>query len=249
VDYSSILAGTDGPDESSPTCGLFGSSIGSDIWFEYIASCAGEVTVSLCEGTDFDSRLEIWEGGCDGTVIACNDDGDSCGGYASELIFDGQCGVSYLIRVAGYGGAAGIGVLEVGCTGSCDCNGNGVPDQEEIDRGDVVDCDANGIPDSCEIEGGQAFDCNENGIIDRCDISQGGFEDVDADLIPDICQCDLHPQACCPGDLDGDGVVSGPDLSLILGSWGTTDQNADLDGDGMVGGSDLALVLGAWGDC
>ena len=88
--FSTILSGTDGPTESPPECGDFGTSIGSDVWFEYTASCSGEISISLCEETDFDSRLEIWEGGCDGTLIACNDDGDSCG-YASELVFTGEC--------------------------------------------------------------------------------------------------------------------------------------------------------------
>jgi Tol biopolymer transport system component len=49
-----------------------------------------------------------------------------------------------------------------------------------------------------------------------------------------------------PSDLDGDGVVSGPDLAILLGAWGASDPHADLDGDGVVGGSDLAILLGAW---
>ena len=247
--FSTLLSDTDGPADSDPGCSSFGTAIGSDIWFDYTASCAGEVTVSLCQDTDYDSRLEVWEGGCAGQVIACNDDTDSCSGFASEVTFDGQCGVSYLIRVAGYAEEAGTGMIEVSCAGFCDCNGNGVPDQEEIDRGDVVDCDANGIPDSCQMAAEGTLDCDQNGHLDLCDILSGVLDDVDGDLVPDICQCDIHPQACCQGDLDGDGVVSGPDLSLILGSWGTSAKNADLDGDGVVGGSDLALVLGAWGDC
>ncbi|MFM1805732.1 MAG: hypothetical protein RL136_2611 [Planctomycetota bacterium] len=51
----------------------------------------------------------------------------------------------------------------------------------------------------------------------------------------------------CIGDLDGDGAVSAPDLSLLLGSWGTA--AADLDGDGTTSAPDLALLLSAWGNC
>ncbi len=47
-------------------------------------------------------------------------------------------------------------------------------------------------------------------------------------------------------DLDGDGVVGGSDLALLLGGWGSPDCLIDLDGDGVVGGSDLAVLLGAW---
>ena len=55
----------------------------------------------------------------------------------------------------------------------------------------------------------------------------------------------------CNGDLDGNNVVDGADLSLILGSWGLCSGkcDADLDEDGTVGGADLALLLGAWGAC
>ena len=47
-----------------------------------------------------------------------------------------------------------------------------------------------------------------------------------------------------PGDLNGDGVVNGIDLAIVLGAWGTT--GADLNGDGTTDGIDLAIVLGNW---
>jgi hypothetical protein len=49
-----------------------------------------------------------------------------------------------------------------------------------------------------------------------------------------------------PGDLNGDGVVNGADLSILLSGWGMPGP-ADLDGNGTVGGSDLAILLGNWG--
>ena len=50
-----------------------------------------------------------------------------------------------------------------------------------------------------------------------------------------------------PGDLDGDGVVDGADLGLLLGSWGPCPGcPADLNGDGVVDGADLGLLLGSW---
>ena len=52
----------------------------------------------------------------------------------------------------------------------------------------------------------------------------------------------------CLGDIDGDGIVSGADLTLLLGQWGTCseDCSGDLDGDGSIGGSDLTILLGEW---
>ncbi len=50
-----------------------------------------------------------------------------------------------------------------------------------------------------------------------------------------------------PGDINGDGIVDGIDLSIVLAEWGTPGPAADLDGDGIVGGPDLTIVLANWG--
>jgi hypothetical protein len=56
--------------------------------------------------------------------------------------------------------------------------------------------------------------------------------------------------AACPelGDLNGNGVVNGTDLSAFLAQWGQP-GTADLDGDGTVAGSDLGILLSFWGSC
>ena len=46
------------------------------------------------------------------------------------------------------------------------------------------------------------------------------------------------------GDLDGDGLVTGFDLSILLSSWAT--PAADLNDDGTTNGVDLAILLNAW---
>ena len=51
------------------------------------------------------------------------------------------------------------------------------------------------------------------------------------------------------GDINGDEIVNGADLSLLLGAWLSADAGADLNEDGTVNGADLALLLGAWGAC
>lgn len=48
------------------------------------------------------------------------------------------------------------------------------------------------------------------------------------------------------GDVNGDGIVNGADLALLLGAWNSADLVADLDGNGIVNGSDLAILLGNW---
>jgi hypothetical protein len=57
--------------------------------------------------------------------------------------------------------------------------------------------------------------------------------------------CDGYP---CPGDIDGNGIVGGADLAILLGAWGARGP-ADLDDSGTVNGADLAILLGAWGPC
>jgi len=54
-------------------------------------------------------------------------------------------------------------------------------------------------------------------------------------------------QPSIPGDLNGDGVVDGEDLGLLLNLWGTNDASADLDGNGIVDGADLGILLANWG--
>lgn len=52
----------------------------------------------------------------------------------------------------------------------------------------------------------------------------------------------------CRGDLNGDGLVSGPDLVELLSRWGGGGI-ADLNLDGRVDGADLSALLGRWGPC
>ncbi|MFZ9691305.1 MAG: BACON domain-containing protein, partial [Phycisphaerales bacterium] len=57
----------------------------------------------------------------------------------------------------------------------------------------------------------------------------------------------------CFGDLTGDGVIDGADLSVLLGYWGPCGlggcEAADLTGDGQIDGADLSVMLGGWGGC
>ncbi|MFO0875348.1 MAG: hypothetical protein U0575_15455 [Phycisphaerales bacterium] len=54
--------------------------------------------------------------------------------------------------------------------------------------------------------------------------------------------------ACCPADLDRNGVVDAADLGMLLSAWGTTGPG-DLNGSGAVDAADLGLLLGSWGPC
>ena len=54
----------------------------------------------------------------------------------------------------------------------------------------------------------------------------------------------------CLGDLDGNGLVNGADLTMLLATWGPcTGCSEDLNGDDLVNGADLTILLASWGDC
>lgn len=58
----------------------------------------------------------------------------------------------------------------------------------------------------------------------------------------------IDPGSGCVADINGDRIVDGADLTLMLSQWGGS-GSADLDQDGAIGGADLALMLGDWGGC
>lgn len=64
-------------------------------------------------------------------------------------------------------------------------------------------------------------------------------------IIPASGEVDCTPPLI--GDANGDCVVNGADLTLVLGFWGTSNPNADVDGNGLVNGADLTVCLGYWG--
>ncbi len=107
------------------------------------------------------------------------------------------------------------------------------------------------------VNGSGAWNQGVRGLVDEARIRRGivpldelldrpfeaGSDDSNGDGVPD--ECDVEP---CPGDLDGNGVVSGSDLGILFVQWGGP-GTADLDGNGIVSGSDLGLLFVDWGEC
>ena len=78
-------------------------------------------------------------------------------------------------------------------------------------------------------------------------IFSGTIESIEAETSFDLV-IDAFGTLVTPlGDLNGDGLVDGADLSILLGAWGTGGVPADLNGDGIVDGADLSIQLGNWG--
>ncbi len=100
--------------DGSASCGF--SSFAPDVWFKYTPTVSGEVYVSTF-GSAFDTVLSV-HGSCpsaESREIRCN---DNQSGLQSALSFPGEEGVEVLIRVAGFAGASGPFVLEIGPGGA-----------------------------------------------------------------------------------------------------------------------------------
>lgn len=117
--FSTAGATTDGPDEPG-ACDFFSyTQIDNDVWFRYVATCTGDLTISLC-GSSYDTKLAVYATGtCPTTAsaTACNDDFCTT---QSETTLSAVAGQTYLLRIGGYQGATGAGVLDISCVATND---------------------------------------------------------------------------------------------------------------------------------
>lgn len=202
-------ATTDGPaDTPTPPCTV----VNQDVWYQYTADCTGQLTASLCNVTNFNAAMAIYDGcSCPptlGTVLGCDNDSCAVGGAAQVTVpvVMGQC---YLIRVGGDGPAFGLGELSLNC----------IPDSGNVN---VCAGDAN---NDC------AVDLNDiSGFVDellgnivlapsgvcRVDLSNDGQLDG-RDIQPFVEKMiGTNSCACCRGDMNNDGLLDGRDLQGMI---------------------------------
>ncbi len=114
-----------------------------NLWYIYIATKTGNVTVSLCypdsvdlddlsDSEDFDTNLAVYEGvNCFPSLsdmIECND--DFCG-LQSQITFAAIAGRQYLIEVGGFDSMTGKGEISI--------RSDGEPPKKALDLGDAPD--------------------------------------------------------------------------------------------------------------
>ena len=122
--YDTTGATTDGPAHAE--C-QYDGQIYNDVWYQYVATYTGELTVSTCQeyGGDawYDTDLAVYEcGDCaDLVLLGCNDDalitctasGTSAASHLVVPVVEGSC---YLIRIGGSSsGDTGVGLMNVRC--------------------------------------------------------------------------------------------------------------------------------------
>lgn len=121
--FSTDNTTTNGPDHIGSACDVNGSNtITNDIWYDYTATCNGQLTVTTCGTANFDTRVAIYNG-CvcpASSLIECNDNAAGCG-LTSEVVNNVFAGNCYKIRVGGTLGAVGSGDITVSCIANDAC--------------------------------------------------------------------------------------------------------------------------------
>ena len=100
--------------DAAPTCGTPITSPG--VWYtlDDNSGLPGDITLSLCNGTDFDSKISVYSGSC--AALVCVDGNDDACGLQSEISFASDGNTTYYILIHGFGGATGNFTLDVTCT-------------------------------------------------------------------------------------------------------------------------------------
>jgi hypothetical protein len=94
---------------------------GADVWFKHRAKWTGQLRVSTCDDANFDTIIAVYRGTSCNTQtlltnqIGCNDESPGCSDHTSQLTVDVTKDQVYLIRVAGFQGDTGSGVLTLSC--------------------------------------------------------------------------------------------------------------------------------------
>ncbi|MBX3385553.1 MAG: hypothetical protein KF768_03190 [Phycisphaeraceae bacterium] len=229
IPFSTLGATTDGP--AHDDCLSNGQTqITNDVWFYSPSGVDGTFTITVCGTAGYNPFVALYsQPSCpvnDARLLACNDDASGCGGGAStaqaSAYVDANLGV--MIRVGGFNGSTGNGVLNVAFVptlGAC-CVGETCtmvgPSACGADGGTYLGNDVTCLPSSCSTPEPCPGDFNDDGIVDL------------ADLLDFLGPWNANlGQAVTPGengDLNADGIVDLADLLDFLADW-----NANLGQD------------------
>ena len=160
--------------------------------------------------------------------------------YVSQpnAVIEVDSGASVILRVAAFDAGGRSGPRSDSSSPLRLCPGDFDGD-EIIDATDVTSarsCMFRSANDACS-----GADMNDDGIVTVTDFFALA---VGANACPE--PAEPAPPARCMGDMDGDGVISWPDIYAVKSCLGLLPQGnctyADLDGSGFITNNDLILV-------
>ena len=192
--FNNTCASTDGP--ATVACASGNEEFGKDLWYSYTATCSGMMTVSLCSGTTYDAIMVVYS---DDSAVCpcpvnsssqlglCEDDSCGTGGGPPTLerfVNQGQC---YTIRIAGWQGDSGKGLIDIVC--------------DPIETPDPL------LPDSSGPGGFVCETGSQQGVL--CSTCNGGTRDQEYCFI----ESDCPSGSCAPSAslcLDGSCSLPAP---------------------------------------
>jgi hypothetical protein len=104
---------------ANTACENFGNGadmLHNDVYYSFTPGSGSAFIFSTCGMASYDTKLALYSGACDSpTPIACNDDGDSCANFSTELRAAGlSAGSTYLLQVGGFSdGDTGTATLNI----------------------------------------------------------------------------------------------------------------------------------------
>ena len=107
--------------EPDTACELFAVGLDpdrlfNDTYYSFVPPSAGNYRFSTCDMASYDSKAAIYSGACGAlTALACNDDGDMCTAFSTELNVTGLTGgTSYIVQLGGFNAPdVGTATMEV----------------------------------------------------------------------------------------------------------------------------------------
>ncbi|MBB47525.1 MAG: hypothetical protein CMJ33_03050 [Phycisphaerae bacterium] len=167
INVFDTIGATDSIPQSDGGCS--GSTIRSDVWFEFEAPCTGTVTATSCQLSPLDLQIRAYSLDDDDctegplSLVACADD-EICPVPGAYINFDSVAGTRYLIQCGTYDGTTGSATVYIDC--------------EETERPACPgDFNEDGVIDGPDLTqllaswNSSENDLNDDGIVDGIDLA------------------------------------------------------------------------------
>jgi|GEM_PF-1394053 len=184
ISYSGSTLGmvSDNVASGASACSVMLNTTGQH-WYTFVSEESTLVMINTC-GSSFDTFLNVYTGTCGAlSCEASNDDsGNSCfgfpngSGWNSYLTIAADAGITYYIRVGGFGSANGNYILNLGCSTQAGCTDVTACNYSAFSTTDDGSCEydscqgctdygANNYDPTATIDDGSCAYCSDNGGV------------------------------------------------------------------------------------